>query len=217
MTVTLAKHPAKFSPSILKVLAEELEGITGELIDVFAGTGKIHELARPDLTTWGVELEEEWARYHERTIIGNSLHLPFEDKTFDAAATSPCYANRMADHHIARENSKRNTYTHTLGRQLSPENAGAMQWGHEYRHLHLGVWIEQFRVLKPKAKVLMNISNHIRKGEEIDVTGWHKRAMEAIGYEYMYVRTVETQRFREGENADLRCAHESVLVFRRPR
>lgn len=214
-----ARHPAKFSPEILEALEGVTSHIKGRLLDPFAGTGKIHQLERRGLQTIGIELEPEWAEQDPRTLVGNSLHMPFPDRSIDAVATSPCYGNRLADHHNAQDGSRRNTYTHALGRELTEGNAGAMQFGPEYKFLHLGVYMEMWRVLKGKRKqpnVFINMSNHIRGGNEIDVTGWHVAALEVVGYVIEEVRTVETQRLREGENWDLRCEHESIIVARKP-
>lgn len=211
-----AKHPAKFSDPILDVLKEELVGVRGVALDPFAGTGKVHLLQRRGLRTVGIEIEPEWAEIHPQTVVGNALSLPFPDRTFDAIVTSPCYGNRMADAHEAQDESHRNTYTHVLGRKLHDDNSGAMQWGPEYRHFHLRAWMEAWRVLKTrstKTRMIVNISNHIRGGEEIDVTGWHVDALRTVGFHLQYVRTVETQRNRDGENGELRCPFESVLVL----
>ena len=55
----------------------------------------------------------------------------FSDATFDMVVTSPTYGNRMADHHNAKDGRRRITYTHNLGRTLTPGNSGAMQWGED--------------------------------------------------------------------------------------
>lgn len=94
MTATVA-HPAKFTDVILATIADQLYGVTGRVLDPFAGTGRIHRLARPDLETVGVEIEPEWAAQHPNTVVGDALHLPFPDESFDAICTSPTYGNRM--------------------------------------------------------------------------------------------------------------------------
>src|SRR5437868_9381022 len=103
------------------------------VLDPFAGVGGIHTLAALGIAhTVGVELEPECALQHPRNIVGSALALPFPDDTFDAIVTSPCYGNRMADHHDAKDASRRNTYTHALGRPLAFANAGSLQWGDSY-------------------------------------------------------------------------------------
>lgn len=111
-------HPAKFSDGILDVAAHmlrdwfELSEQSAPLLilDPFAGTGRIHNLAEnPDWDTWGVEIEPEWAALHDRTFHGSALDLskaiqgPWDGQvgaSFDAVVTSPCYGNRMADQYL---------------------------------------------------------------------------------------------------------------------
>lgn len=128
----------------------------GVVLDPFAGVGRIHELERPGRVTVGVEIELEWAATHPHTVCGDSTSLPFPNETFDYIATSPTYGNRMADHHNARDDSRRFTYKHMLGRDLHPNNSGRMQWGAPYRRLHETVWAECWRVLKPDGRLIIN-------------------------------------------------------------
>lgn len=75
-----------------------------------------------------------------RTTLGNALHLPWPDGTFDAICTSPAYGNRMADRYSETGESERLTYAAMLRRQLHPDNAGQLQWGQRYRDFHLAAW-----------------------------------------------------------------------------
>ena len=207
----MTAHPAKFSKSILQVL----HGITHDcrlLLDPFAGTGLIHQMECP---TVGIEIEPEWATLHPGTIIGNALTLPFRGRAFDCVATSCTYGNRMADHHHARDNSKRNTYRHTLGRELHPQNSGKLQWGTAYREFHLAAWNEVKRVLEPGGRFILNVSNHIRKGQEVDVAGWHRRTIQMLGLWMEASHLVATRRQRQGANGNARVPYEVIYIFRK--
>jgi len=209
------RHPAKFTSSILDLICEILETKTvseARVLDPFAGTGKIHLVPRD---SYGVELEPEWALLNTRTLVGNALKLPFRDESFEVIATSPTYANRMSDHHNAKDNSRRNTYRHSLDRPLHPENSGAMNWGAGYRGFHRLAWEEVTRVAKENAMFLLNIKNHIRKGIEVDVATFHQQTIEEIGWDLEEVYVVETPGLRDGANSDLRVDHECVYQFRR--
>jgi tRNA G10 N-methylase Trm11 len=208
----MTPHPAKFSKAVLEVV-DSLLIPGGWVLDPFAGVGGIHALY-PKCKTVGIELEPEWALQHERTMVGNALNLLFPDATFDAVATSPCYGNRMADHHDAKDASSRITYKHKLGRDLTPGNSGAMQWGDEYRHFHVAAWVEAVRVLKPNGQFILNISNHIRNGKEVGVSDWHAGVLGGLGLEFLDLSMVPTQRMRFGANADKRVeTGEYVMHF----
>jgi SAM-dependent methyltransferase len=215
------RHPARFTPAVLDAIAEQL-GDARLVLDPFAGTGRIHQLAdQPRLggplrVTIGVELEPEWAAMHPRTIVGNALALPFPNATFDAVATSPCYGNRLADHHDARDGSVRRSYTHDLGRPLHPHNAGALQWGEPYRDFHRRAWLEAVRVLRPGGVLLLNVSDHIRGGRRIPVTDWHAATLVELGLHHGGSVPVRTPRLRYGANATARTDSEVVLRFRKP-
>lgn len=111
--VQTPEHPAKFSRKILDRLREMLavEAVrVGQLkvLDPFAGVGGVHELAEETVQTIGYELQPEWAATHADTVCGSVLELGsvFPAGTFDVILTSPCYGNRMADSHDAKDPCK---------------------------------------------------------------------------------------------------------------
>lgn len=179
------------------------------VLDPFAGpTG-----TSSSPNTWGVEIEPEWCG--PRTVVGDAQALPFRDCSFDAVATSPCYGNRMADHHNAQDGSRRHTYTHTMGHELNCRSAATLQWGKAYRRLHEHAWSECYRVLRPFGILVLNVSDHVRAGRVQPVSQWHVDCLTALDFVLIDEITVETPRLRDGENHELRVGHESVLVFLR--
>lgn len=247
--VVLKDNPAKFSKKVLAAIQPLVEkkradlGREPKILDPFAGVGLVHTLGK---ATTGVELEPEWALWHERTIVGDSRNLKrlLGRKRYDLIITSPTYANRMADHHEAKDScktcsgkgtlsqgrgkpritcdvcegvglSKRNTYRHYLGRMPTEGSSTTMQWGPEYRLLHEQVWDQLPALLAPGGLFVLNISNHIRKFEEIDVVGWHKAYLEEHGWRLLEGIEVRTPRNRQGANGQSRVAGEYVLVFDR--
>lgn len=254
-------HPAKFSTEVMTLLAlhigEETDrlGRPAEVLDPFAGVGRIHHLqdsGAVDCHTWGIEIERRWADVHERTAEGDALRASdlFSQGGFDVIATSPCYGNRMADTYDGRgtcrncngcglvehevspglvsdrdcercggsghDRSRRHTYRIALGEPLQPNNAGAMQWGDAYRALHEAAVDEWPRVLAPGGLVLVNMSNHVRGGEEQMVVEWWIGMLAAHGFGLVGVEAVRTPRMRHGQNHAARVDSERLIIARAP-
>ena len=212
------KHPAVFSDKILATIAEHV-GPAEIVLDPFAGTGRIHELASDTTRTIGVEIEPDWPGAHPDNIQGNALDLLaiVEPESVDAIATSPTYGNRMADSHNAKDDSVRLTYTHTIGHDLDPDNSGAMQWGDTYRSFHEAAWHQSVAVLKPGGTFTLNIKNHIRGGEIQRVAEWHiNTLMRSQGLEMVVLDVIPTKGVDAGANSDKRTGFELVITFRKP-
>lgn len=220
MNSSLPYHPAKYSGILLPLFASILQG-RENVLDPFAGTGKLALIKHLGYEGRVVcnDLEPEWKdpsfpvdEWHHC----DAEHLDWcDDGRFDAICTSPTYGNRMADHHDARDASKRRTYTHCLGRNLSDGNTGMMQWGNEYREKHERIYRELFRVLAPGGVLVLNVSNHVRDGIEIDVISWHDLTVIKSGFSHVYWFTVPTPRMRFGQNSDARVSYEVVHVYKK--
>lgn len=228
-------HPAKFSQPILDVLERLVRAEVKaraldrplRVLDPFAGVGRVHKLARPgQVETVGVEIEEEWAACHGGTVCDDSIAwmrrqrgLTNDPPGFDVIATSPCYGNRLADSHDARDGSVRHSYTHDLGRPLSPGTAGDLPWGPRYWSFHADAYRAMLGVLAPGGLLLLNVSDFVRSKAIVPAAMWHRGALWGAGFVEApgeRPRVVETQRLRYGENADARVAGELILRARRP-
>jgi SAM-dependent methyltransferase len=207
----VTRHPAKFSDNILRAI-QPLIPARGVVLDIFGGTGRLGEICSPIIN----ELEFDWCRVAAQnapTVCGNALYLPFANNSVDAIITSPAYGNRMADHHEAKDGSKRNTYRHALGKPLQTDNSGAMQWGSQYRQFHYEAWVEAYRVLRENGVLILNISNHIRKGVEIHVSEFHTSILKEIGFDASQFKTITTRRNGFGQNGKSRVDCEMIIVF----
>lgn len=217
-------HPATFSEELWPYFIQEMRG-HNRVLDPFAGVGTIHELAyRAGVPmSVGYEIESEWANADlypgmpRRQIVGDFM-ADRKWMSFDLILTSPCYGNRMADHHEAKDKSKRNTYRHRLGRMPTEGSSAIMQWGPEYRAFHKRVWAKCYKhqSLYPyggQRKFVLNIKDHIRKGERMYVTDWHNETLESMGYEFLREHRVPCPGNRQGENHEARIEYESILVY----
>jgi hypothetical protein len=209
------RHPAKYTDALLPVFIRFLRG-SRRILDPFGGTGKIFDIQPwlPDAQIEAVEIEADYAAMNPRTTLGNALALPWADNYFDAACTSPVYGNRLSDCHNAKDGSRRNTYTHTIGHELQADNAGKLQWGPKYKDFHVKAWTEAKRVLQPNSKFVLNIKDHIRNGQRQFVTDWHIETLCVLGFEMVGHIKIETPSNRQGANGDARLPYESVILFR---
>lgn len=216
-------HPAKFNDAILHVIYELAQQTqhngTPKILDPFGGTGKLAELKYLGFPgeIYINELEPEWAEQAPswaHVTIADAEHLPFLNGYFDLICTSCSYGNRLADHHNAKDASKRNSYKFALGHDLTPGNTGVMQWGQAYRDKHRLIWAECKRVLKPGKDFILNISDHVRQKQVIHVTEWHIETLTGLGFELQEHRKVSTPRLRYGANAEARVEYESILRFK---
>lgn len=223
-------HPAKFSDPILahlvRFLNETQTGQPRRLLDPFCGIGRVHELSDhvPNLLTYGVELEPEWADQHPRTATGDSHQIAgvvkdawdLDPGSFDLIATSPAYGNRMADQYDGRDGSRRMTYRLSLGREPSPNSSTTMQFGRDYQRLHAEVWSRCIEMLRPGGLFLLNVSNHIRGGDEVPVVEWHLTyLLQACGLFLVRTEPIRTRRMGDGANREARAASEHLLILRR--
>lgn len=233
---TAPKHPARFSEPILTLArriidveeADTRDTRDGSLrvLDPFAGVGRVHQLARPgEIDTVGIEIEPEWAALHPRTICADALaymdrYVDRGDRpVFDVVFTSPCYGNRFADHHDAKDGSRRRSYKHDLGRDPAAASSATLHWGPDYRAFHRYAWDLVYEMLDDDGLFILNVSDHIRHGEVAPVAAWHLGCAQGVGFEEHGAYKVPTHRLTgggAGENADARVDYEVVYVLRRP-
>ena len=234
----MTPHPAAFNAKLIRAIADLLTDLIDPtafappdgrgalaLLDPFVGSGRVAELKTylPNLTFYGTEIENPWAADARSAGIGvacaDALSLPFPDHSIDLVVTSPTFGCRMADHHDARDGSPRHTYRHTLGRPLHPRNSGAMQWGPEYRAFHRAAWQEVHRVMRSDpaqdAFLVLDIKDHIRKGQRQHVTLWHLATICSLGFDLICTENVLSPGQRHGAHRDLRMKYHTLAVFKK--
>ncbi len=215
------RHPAKYSDALLMHLLNAAEGYE-RILDPFAGTGKIGALKALGHigSIHANDLEKEWLapNLHGCDVVTfqDAEFLDYPPEYFDAIVTSPTYGNRMADHHKAKDGSRRVTYTHCLGRPLHPENTGAMHFGDRYCDKHARIYAHLNQLLRPGGRWVVNVSNFIRAGVEVDVVSWTEKTLNALGLQTVEIIAVKTPRMGFGANAEKRVDHEHIIILQKP-
>ena len=218
--VSKPKHPAIYTDKFIPIFADKLRECEN-VYDPFAGTGKIALIKKHGFNgkIYCCEIEPEWTRQFDGVdfwFVGDSAQTKFlSENKFDAVCTSPTYGNRMADHFNTKDLSKRITYRHFLGHPLKPENTGRMQWGKRYQNKHIEIYQELFRVLKSGGKFILNISDHIRNGEIVNVSDWHKETLIELGFSVVDDLEIKTPRMGFGQNGKLRVGHERIIELQK--
>ena len=67
--------------------------------------------------------------------------------------------------------------------------------------------------MRPDGLMIVNVSDHIRKGQAVQVVDWHVKAITSIGLLLIDKIPVKTPRLRFGANRDVRVSVEWILVF----
>lgn len=242
-STTTVKHPAKFSEPIINRIGELADEFMPPRerwqiwLDPFGGVGRAQQLTdqAKKRTVVICEIEPEWAaQAPDQDLVAVEDCLIYMARaasrgyTFAGIVTSPCYGNRMADHHEAKDASVRHTYRHYLGRRLWPNSSAGLQWGAGYRLFHQEAWQLAFQVVEPGGVLILNISDHYRKGLPQGVPTWHRQTLEDIGFKLVRAEAITTRRLKHGRNAhDVKDAEgndrkhnrmrgELIYVFRKP-
>lgn len=214
------KHPAQYTPAIVDAAIKRLDGVTGTLLDPFAGPGQhLPRLMAPGRKVIGYEIEKPWADFGAPLVqCVDSTHMPRAARSVQAIFTSPAYGNRFADHHNAMDASTRRSYTHDMRTMLDDpayaldtNNGGLYLFGTAHYHaLHHAVWSECTRVAEPGAIFLLNVSDFIRNGQRVRVQEWHLRMLKQLGWMRTWRKCIRTPRMRHGQNGAARVDGEML-------
>lgn len=274
-----ALHPAKFTPKIIEEIINAFgrHGLPETLLDPFGGTGRIHSIQSVTNTkTYAVEIEHEWAEesnkqgptHHgdffsfdpiiDRFLVLNSkgYRTVASPHLFECIATSPCYGNRMSDHHNANEVCRackgtgsvaveyghddfndfnaetcnkcdgcgynkyiRHTYTHYLGRPLTPGNSGVIPWGDKYKKFHRKAWKKCYKLLEPNGLMILNVKDHMKNKRVQQVSRWHRSCLTWTGFRLLEDLRVPVKGMGPGSNQPLaeghKIAYEHLFVMQK--
>lgn len=127
------------------------------------------------------------------------------------------------------DQSKRVTYVTSLERQLTEGSGAGMRWNADYRDLHTAVLVEQWRILKPGAPLIVDIKDHApgrlkpKEGQEKGspnwqgVVTWWVGAMVRTGFDFLEEKPYPVESMTFGKGSDLRTDNAWLLVARKPR
>lgn len=231
-------HPAKYSEAILthlkSIVYEYWRNHTREydiiqILDPFAGTGRIHELATPSMyETFGVEIEKPWADLHPQTWHGDATFMHWlATGRFDMIVTSPTYGNRFSDKHTPSDKEAkkwiRRSYSYDIramtgdpNYNLHSNNTGALRFSSRtYEILHEKSYDECLRVLTHDGWFVLNVSDFIKDHKVQPVAAWHRDLLIDRGLRVIREIDVETPRMRMGRNEKARVAYEKIYVMGR--
>lgn len=216
------QHPAPYPAEVLDCFARHIPEFS-TVLDPFAGEGGIHKLNdRGAFCTVGVELEDVWAAKHPDNICGDSTKLDdlwpqISEKLtrpwLDVIATSPTYANRLADKYLPElDANDRLTYVCRLGRQPTEGSSCTMTFGSEYCDLHRTVWTKAVAMLVEGGLFLLNCKDHYTDTDiRVAVTGWHVRTLNELGLEVADIEVMSTT--GDTSRANTKRGPEFVIVL----
>lgn len=90
-----------------------------------------------------------------------------------------------------------------------------MHFGQAYCEKHTRIYAHLYELLKNNGIMLINVSNFIRKGVEVNVCEWTKETIIDLGFKFVCERKISTPRMGYGANRSARVSTESILVFKK--
>jgi DNA modification methylase len=111
--------------------------------------------------------------------------------------------------------SRRHTYFHYHGPDgwVEEDNAGAMQWGPQYRIFYAQAWASVWDVMENDSDLILNVSDHYRDFERQPVEQFHLDVLADIGFTKVETKRVKTQRQKHGQNYQARVPTEGVHLL----
>ena len=209
-------HPAKYSESLLPILAKYCYG---DIIDIMGGVGKAGLLKQYNSEIKSVtinELEQEWAIQAkengvDKIIIGDARAITGQ---YNVIVTSPPYGNRMADNFKpSKPDSRRKMYASDLGRTLSKGSVCCLHFYKKYEFSMTEI-VSNFTKNIEHKRIVWNTSNFIRNFKEIDIFLFYNELFVSFRYQMIAHEQVVTKRQRGvGVNTNLRVPFEDVAVY----
>ena len=88
-----------------------------------------------------------------------------------------------------------------------------MQFGKEYQHKHEQIYANICKMVKNNGLFILNVSNFIKNGAEVDVVNFHRTNIEANNFLLVEDIKMSTHRNRYGRNGNNRVDYEHIMVF----
>lgn len=215
------RHPATFSRDVVEAMMRWMPQKPIDILDPLAGIGKGPEAFNIPSRGWramGIEMEEEWASQSVLVTQGDGIDFMTDNPgRFDVVATSPPFHNRMADNFTPSpsDKSRRNTYRHALGRELTDGNGASLQWTDR----NTKTWVYRllrscYIALKEDGLLLLEMKDHIRGGERQYVTDYYLRSAMHCGMGFLSAETIMGKGL-PGANSKSKIPYSTLLVMQK--
>lgn len=217
-------HYTRYNKDVIAAIEVRI-GDSKMILDPMAGTMERLAVLEDPARGWhlvhGVEYEPEWVEgyKHPRLVCGDARSLPFPNEHFDAIIVSPSYGNRDADRTGDWwDNVDRKTYAGALGRNVTAGSLCVPFEDPEYKIGHTLAWCEAVRVLKPYGLFVINLKNHIKQGQIVRVSQWHREVLrDLLRLREIDDTAIPTTGRLSGENYKVRAENaEKIYIYSKP-
>ena len=217
-------HHTRYNKKVIDAIIPRI-GESKRILDPMAGTIERLSILENPINgwhqVWGVELEPEWVEdykgFNPRLKQGDARDMHFfKDAFFDVVIVSPSYGNRDSDRTGEWwDNPDRKTYAGALGRNVSEGSLCVPFEDERYKIGHAVAWAESTRVLKVGGLFVLNIKNHIKAGQIVRCSQWHREMLrDGLGYNEIDDTSIPTKGRLSGENYDVRAENvEKIYLF----
>ena len=136
---------------------------------------------------------------------------------------SPDYGNRFSDQYLGTPAEvelraktgrapRRRSYAISLNRPVSEGSTCRYGFGPIWRKMHTEIFTAVTRVCLPEARLALNVSDFFENRQRVDVVRFWVQLASSLGWSIVDIMPVQTSRYRDGANSELRAENEVIIV-----